>query len=442
LRQVCGSAAAWGFAGSLGRFGMVNALAQSSTPNYKALVCIFLFGGNDGNNLIVPMSSYSSYAGIRGPLALAQNTLLQAAAVTGGATYGFHPNLPGLQQLFTSKKLAIVANVGTLVKFLSRDQYQQGSVPVPFNLFSHADQQTEWQTGIPASGARSGWGGRVADAISFMNLPATFPTGLSVAGNSSFLNGVTTVPTALIPGSNPGLAGSTGSTAANARDASFQQLLTFNSGLTLVQSANAVTTEGLNVANVLKSVLSGNNTLTTVFPNSTLGQELQQVASIIKVRAALNMNRQVFFVSLGGFDTHTNQIADQGALFTDLSASLLAFYNATVELGVDQQVTTFTESDFGRTFQPSSGGGSDHAWGSHHLVMGSAVKGGDVYGSFPEFALGSPNDADNRGVWIPTTALDQFGATLAAWFGLGMTDLNTVFPDLANYTPTTNLGFV
>jgi len=182
--------------------------------------------------------------------------------------------------------------------------------------------------------------------------------------------------------------------------------------------------------------------LTTVFPNSTLGQELQQVASIIKVRAALNMNRQVFFVSLGGFDTHTNQIADQGALFTDLSASLLAFYNATVELGVDQQVTTFTESDFGRTFQPSSGGGSDHAWGSHHLVMGSAVKGGDVYGSFPEFALGSPNDADNRGVWIPTTALDQFGATLAAWFGLGMTDLNTVFPDLANYTPTTNLGFV
>ena len=430
------------------RFGMVNALAQSTTPNYKALVCIFLFGGNDGNNLIVPLNAYTAYAKARSLLALPQNTLLPVAAATGNVPYGLHPNLTGIQQLFNLKKAAIVANVGTLVQSLTRDAYQnpKPGVLIPYNLFSHSDQQTEWQTGIPKAGAPSGWGGRVADAVAFMNAPSTFPTALSVAGNSTFLNGVTTSPTTLIPGNVPGLAGDNGSNEAAARDAAFQQLLTFDTGLKLVQSASGITSEGLRVANVLQSVLGNTAALQTAFPNTSIGQELQQVAQIIKARSELNMTRQVFFVSLGGFDTHTNQLGDQGDLFTQLGDALLAFYNATVELGVDQQVTAFTESDFGRTFQPGSGGttatvGSDHAWASNHIVVGGAVKGGNVYGTFPDFTLGGLNDADNRGVWIPGIALDQYGATIASWFGVQQASMATVFPDLANFG-TTNLGFV
>ena len=193
-----------------------------------------------------------------------------------------------------------------------------------------------------------------------------------------------------------------------------------------------------------------NLTLKTVFPNTSIGQELLQVAQIIKARTELNMHRQVFFVSLGGFDTHTDQLATQADLFTQLSDALLAFYNATVELTVDSQVTTFTESDFSRTFQPGSGGstatvGSDHAWASNHLVIGGAVKGGDVYGAFPDFTLGGQSDTDNRGVWIPSVALDQYGATIAQWFGVPAGNMSAIFPDLGNFASTqfgTNLGFV
>jgi uncharacterized protein (DUF1501 family) len=432
---------------------MVNALAQTPpASDYKALVCVFLFGGNDGNNLIVPLNAYAKYAAARTLLALPQNTLLPVTAATGNAPYGFHPNLTGIQTLFTQKKAAVVANVGTLIQTLSRPTYLNpppGTL-IPYNLFSHSDQQTEWQTGIPKAGAPSGWGGRVADAVAFMNAPSTFPTGLSVAGNNTYLNGVTTQPTTLIPGNVPGLAGDNGSTAAAARDTAFQQLLTFDTGLQLVQSASNVTSEGLRVAGVLKSVLNNSLTLKTVFPNTSIGQELLQVAQIIKARTELNMHRQVFFVSLGGFDTHTDQLATQADLFTQLSDALLAFYNATVELTVDSQVTTFTESDFSRTFQPGSGGstatvGSDHAWASNHLVIGGAVKGGDVYGAFPDFTLGGQSDTDNRGVWIPSVALDQYGATIAQWFGVPAGNMSAIFPDLGNFASTqfgTNLGFV
>jgi len=442
LRAAFQSTAAAGMAGTLSRLGLVNAYAQSSTPNYRALVCVFLFGGNDGNNLIVPLAAYNAYSTIRGSIALAQNVLLPVAAATGGAAYGFHPNLPGIQQLFTQKKAAVVANMGTLVTPVTRAQYLAGNVPVPYNLYSHSDQQTEWQTGIPSAGGSSGWGGRIADLLSGMNSPSTFPAGLSVAGGNTYLNGVTTAPTTLVPGSKPGLSGSNGTTEANARDAAFNQLLTFSSGMRLVAAANAVTQEGLKVASILKSVLANASALQTQFPGTSLGQQLQQVAAIIKARTDLQMNRQIFFCSLGGFDTHNNQIADQGSLFTQVSDALLAFYSATVELGVDQQVAAFTESDFGRTFQPSAGGGSDHAWGSHHLVIGGAVKGGDVYGAFPDFTLGGANDADNRGVWIPTTSLDQYGATLASWFGVQQSYLNSIFPNIGNFAVKPNLGFV
>jgi uncharacterized protein (DUF1501 family) len=419
----------------------MNAMAQT-TSNYKALVCVFLFGGNDSNNLIVPNSTagYQQYSKVRSNLALPQNQLLPVTATTGNTPYGFHPRFTELQQLFTQKKLAVVANVGTLVRPLTRAQYRSGAA-VPSNLFSHSDQQSEWQTAVPQGNGKTGWGGRLADAVAVLNPPNGFPTAVSVAGNSMFVNGQSTTPTAIQPGSTSSLSGSDGSAAANARDAAFSQILALDQGITLMAAAGQITRRGLDIAQVLKSVLSGNTSITTPFPNTSLGQELLQVAKVIQARSALGLNRQIFFCSLGGFDTHTNQLPDQDNLFLQLSQALGAFYSATVELGVAPQVTTFTESDFGRTFQPSSGAGTDHAWGSHHLVMGGSVTGGDVYGSFPALALGGPDDAIDRGVWIPSTALDQYGATLASWFGLDAASLPTIFPNLANFTKA-NLGFV
>ena len=197
----------------------------------------------------------------------------------------------------------------------------------------------------------------------------------------------------------------------------------------------------IRIAEEIDSASASGSNLTTPFPSTTLGRQLEQVAKIIKVKSALGIKRQIFFCSLDGFDHHTNQLADQNRLLADLNAALGAFYDATIELGVSDSVTTFTESEFGRTLQGSAGVGSDHGWGSHHIVLGGAVKGGDLYGRFPTLALGGPDDTASRGVWIPTTSLDQYGATLASWLGVTASGLATVFRNLSNFTPA-NLGFL
>ena len=220
-----------------------------------------------------------------------------------------------------------------------------------------------------------------------------------------------------------------------ARLSALQSLLTFDNGVSLVQASNAIASSGLNQATVLNQALAGGKALTTVFPNTSLGTQLAQVAKIINVRGQLGMRRQIFFAYLGGFDTHDLELNDQGTGLAQVSQAMKAFYDATVEMGTADQVVTFTESDFGRTLQPSGGStlGTDHAWGSHHFVMGGAVKGGDIYGTFPTLELSGPDDANNRGVWIPTTSLDQYGGSLATWFGVDSSKLGTVFPNLANF---------
>ena len=420
-------------AAPLARLSRLSAAAGGT--DYKAMVCIFLFGGNDANNLIVPMSTqgYADYAKARSSvLTLSQSALLPVTTATGASPYGFHPQLTAFQQLFVQKKLAVVANVGTLVRPITAAQYKQGNVPTPTNLFSHSDQQTQWQIAPSNNSQRTGWGGRAADILLVLNGGSSFPAGVSTAGNSLFLTGQNSMP-ATVTNGGLGLASSDGSDAGNARDRAFQQILSFSTGMTLMQRTADITNDGIRVGQELNATLSSSTPLTTVFPNSGLGDQLSQVAKIIKVRATLGVNRQIFFVSQGGYDTHTDQIASQNGLYSELSAAMLAFYNATQELGVANQVTTFTESEFGRTFQPSSGAGSDHAWGSHHAVMGGAVKGGDLYGTFPTLRLGGPDDVSDRGVWAPTTALDQYGATLASWFGVADAQLTTVFPNLVNF---------
>ena len=428
--------------GCLGRFSRLYA-AASETNDYRALVCIFMLGGNDGNNLIVPIKtekqSYSDYIRVRGTIAgLPQNSLGVIATANGKEMYGLHARLDRLRDLYSRGKLAVVANVGTLVRPISREQYQQGAA-VPLNLFSHSDQQQQWQMASMPGAPHNGWAGRAADLVSIRSAPSRFPIGVSTAGNSLFLTGE--LPEVSIINGQLGLDGSDGSIAENARDAAFQQIVKFPTGMALIQKANQVTADGLNAAKELNGALSAGSSLKTPFPSTSLGKQLQQVARVMNVRKELGAERQIFYVAIGDFDTHTDSMRRQDVLLADMAASMSAFYDATLEMQIERQVVTFTESEFGRTLQPSSGAGTDHAWGSHHLVMGGAVKAADVCGAFPVLALQGPEDVTGRGVWVPTISLDQYGATLASWFGVADDSLTKVFPNLGNFSPR-KLAFV
>jgi uncharacterized protein (DUF1501 family) len=435
----CASLAAAGNILGLRPFGALNALAQSS-GGYKALVCVFLFGGNDANNTLIPFDTtgYGKYSSLRGDLALAQNTLLP---LTPAPNFALHPSLPDIQTLFNSNTAAFVANVGTLVQPLTRAQYQAGQT-APTNLFSHPDQQLEWQNAAQSAATPTGWAGRMADVLgASYNQGAAIPMITSVAGDTLFCNGSSTTPVSVSPG-NLGEASCSEGSECSARQLTAQALLTLDTGISLVQADDSITTNAYAYAKTLADAVQSITPLKTVFPaNNGLGAQLQQIAQIIQVRSALNVQRQIFFAGIGNFDTHAGQLSLQSSLLAEISPALAAFYNATVELGVASEVTTFTMSDFSRTFQPNSNNGSDHAWGSHHIVIGGAVKGGQIYGTYPTLALAGPDDSDSNGRWVPTTASSQYAATLAQWFGVSAGELPTVLPSIGNFS-TNNLGFV
>jgi uncharacterized protein (DUF1501 family) len=424
-------------------FGLLPAMAQSA-GNYRALVCVFLFGGNDSNNTVVPMddASFQAYTSIRGSLALTSSELTQTVLSVSNAPYAFHGKLAEVASMFSSKELAVVANAGSLVQPLTRVQYQAAQAPIPLNLFSHADQQLQWQTSIAQGNSPTGWAGRVADYLASQKINASnFPAFLSVAGNTLEGQGAATQPVAIAPGQTLTLKGFSSSAPSQARLNALTTLLTSDNGLSLAQAANNTMANSITDAAALEAALAKATALKTQFPSTSLGSQLQQVAQIIQVQPYLGMSRQIFFCSLGGFDTHAGELETHNNLYPQLSQALAAFYAATQELGVANNVTTFTESDFSRTFQPTTTDGSDHAWGSHHLVLGGAVQGGQIYGQFPQFELGGPNDTDTRGRWIPTTSIDQYGATLCSWFGIPDSALATIFPNLANFG-SQKLGFL
>ena len=459
IRTGCAALGAAAFSAGLKQFGLVSALAaERAVGDYRALVCVFLAGGNDGNNTIVPLDAtgYAAYSGVRSSsqLALDSGTLLSVTPTSIGTPFGLHPSLTELQTLFaTDKKLAVVANVGPLVQPLAKADYQSGA-PRPYQLFSHSDQVAQWQTSRSDARVHAGWGGRTGDLTMSFNDGSAFPIVTSVAGQQVFGIGLDFRQLAINPAPTPLnqvliLSGFSGSAESTARRTAMDEIRTFDTDVTMVAAASDATSQAITIG----QSLSTDPILATVFPASKLGNQLKQVAKVISWNKSTGgLRRQIFFCQLGGFDTHQNQLTNQADLLTDLSQSMKAFYDATVELGLAESVTTFTLSDFGRTLQPSGSGagsvGSDHGWGNHQFVLGGAVAGGDLYGVagtngtvFPTLQLGGPDDTDNRGRWIPTCSVEQYAGTLATWFGLAAGDLATAFPLIGNFSPT-GLGFL
>jgi len=485
------------------------AMAQTPSVDYKALVCIFLSGGNDSNNLFIPTdpSEYASYASIRTPVLAIPNTdgglataLALNALSSDGHTYGLHPACRELQGMFNgtpmavngntnSGKLAALFNAGTLVYPLTKAQYNSGSVARPPQLFSHSDQVTQWQTSIPDRAPTTGWGGRCADLLDTMNPrngnAAALSLAISLAGANTFevggivqqysvsTNGVVALS---LPGPSP-----------SARQAAFNSILGIDElqSNMLVQNYALALDHSLATGSSLSTALNNSPLLASYFNvaanfpsivvpnggptinNSSLMLQLKMVAKIIDAgyrsaeQGGLGMKRQIFFCQVGGYDTHTGQTNNAGAgtptpaqvilgsqanLLAELSQSMNAFQAAMHKISVqygdadfEKRVTSFTNSDFGRTF-PSNALGSDHGWGSHHIIMGGAVNGQRTFGTWPTLAVGGPDDT-STGRWIPTTSVDQFAATLAKWFGVDNTKMSTVFPNLGRFA-TPDLGFM
>lgn len=476
-----------------GHFGMMSVMAQkmddrtsdtSTAPtDYRALVCIFLQGGNDGNNMVIPIhsdaniSNYAGYAAARQPqgLAIAQNQLLPIEVPRlGGLTYGLHQSLGpsaaqgginnGIYELWAQGRLAIVTNVGSLVRPMMRAQYIANTVQKPFQLFSHSDQVQQQQSARSDTRAYTGWGGRIADARNNLDNPgALVPMITSVAGTQIFTLGQASTPLAINGNAalnqTLGLAGNGTDSISTARITALHTLRTYDLDSTIVAAMSHITDQAVQASNAFRTFQE----VTTAFPNTSLGRQLKQVARVIKKRADLSIKRQVFFVQIGSFDSHTNQLASAGfgggqnGLLIQLGQAMRAFYDEMTAQGVQNNVTTFTLSDFGRTFNPTGTGvtvGSDHAWGNHLMVIGGAVNGGDFYGSarpdgtgnlYPTLVQGGPDDTDSgtvpRGRWIPTTSVDQYAATLARWFGVADSELPSVLPNIGNFT-TSNLGFM
>lgn len=413
-----------------------DARSNPTLTDYKALVCVYLFGGNDGNNLIVPTdtSRRTLYESIRGGLALTGSELLPEIGDANGNPYALHYGLTELNPLYQSGQLAVVLNMGLLEKPLTRAGYLAGQA-APTNLFSHSDQTMQAQTGMPTPNG-SGWGGRLLDLFGAGDTLA----GVSVSQPALFLQGVTAAGNVIPPGANLRLAGMNfwPQNQAAARREAVNQMLALDGGSTIRKTANKALADGLQLADTLEA---GNGPASNDmwFPGTSIGNQLKEVARLIKIRSAIGPGRQVFFCSMDGFDLHSSQDWTHWHLLSQLSQGLHAFHNAIGDADLTNQVTTFTQSEFGRTLQPS-GSGSDHAWGSHQFVLGGAVKGG-IYGALPVFELGGQDDANNRGVWIPTISTGQFGATLGKWFGASPAELASTFTNLGQFSAP-DIGFM
>jgi uncharacterized protein (DUF1501 family) len=478
-KGACAALTTTGIATTIRDLRLINAATAldlgGSTQDYKALVCIFLFGGNDGNNLFFPTDTtrYNQYVSYRGaayngttytgglalsppgtpdPITGRMATALNVANAPNGQTYAMNPDAPELATLFNGGKLALLANVGTLLGPISKSDYTNASAAnhkyIPPQLFSHSDQQLEWQTGLEDQPPKTGWGGRSADLLYTLNGSAKVSMNISLAGANTYETGNT------VNTYNVSTNGAVSLSVANSNDlAALQALLNQNHG-NLYQSAyGGVMNSAITNASLLNTAIAatvppptGTWNWNTAFTTSSLGTQLKMIARLIQAAPNLGHYRQIFFASAGGFDLHTNEGVsggNQGNLLADLSKNMNALYQATGQVGVQNSVVQFTASDFSRTFPVNGGLGADHGWGNNHLILGGPVSGGNMYGTFPDLTVGGANDT-STGRWIPTTGVEQYSATLANWFGVSDTNMTTVFPYITRWgtLPAPYLGFL
>jgi uncharacterized protein (DUF1501 family) len=419
--------------------------ASAQTGNdFKALVCINLSGGNDQSNTVVPNggAEYNAYAAARPTLALSKTQLLNLAPQGyNGQPLALHPSLSAIKPLFDQGRMALLANVGTLAAPITKAQWNNGrpTVAVPAQLTSHSDQTGAWQTGLPDRASETGWFGRIGDLTAAAYNPTSgVSIAMSMAGNNILQAGDSTIQYQLTTQGAVKVQALTGLYGSSVGANALYRLMADPRGALLENELTKVSSRAMNVESRVTNALSGVN-LGVVFPTTGIGKQLQMVARMIAAQSPLAQRRQLFFVQQGGYDFHDDLLTDQARLLQELGDAMAAFYAATAALGKAQSVTAFTTSEFGRALQ-HNGRGSDHGWGSHHFVMGGAVLGNRVYGSFPTVALGGPEDA-GQGRLIPSTSVDEYAATLARWFGVTDAMMPSVIPNIDRFA-TPNLGFL
>jgi len=451
-REFVKRASALSFAGAGAPFALnlaaIGAASAQTVPDYRAIVCLFFFGGNDHTNTIMPYdpTEHAAYVNARQSIAFAYDALTPTAtapvASQGGRPFAFHPALTAFKQYYDLGKLAVVANVGPLVVPTTLAQYRGRSVPLPPKLFSHNDQQSVWQANQPVGeGARLGWGGRMGDLLAAQNGQTIF-TCISASGNAVFMSGQEVIQYQV---------GANGSTAFNALSgnlyssstagAAYRRVITRSSAHLFESQLGQVVSRSIGANATLSASLPPASSFTLPVPaNNGLANQFNVVARIIAARGGLAANRQVFFVSAGGFDNHDFLINDHNLRMQAVNAAVNAFYQWLQQLQMENNVTLFTASDFGRTLT-SNGDGSDHGWGAHHFVLGGAVQGGTIYGTFPQVTFNTNEDV-GQGSLLPTTSVDQYAATLGRWLGVADDRMPEVLPNIGNFGASRYLGFL
>ena len=456
LLSVAGATAA-PFALNLMTLG--TAAAQTAPSDYKALICLFMQGGNDSHHMVLATdpSLYAAYTAIRktadtAQIALDPATLLPITLATAqpvSTNFALHPNMTGVQQLFAAKRAAFVANVGPLVAPLTKAQWTAHSVPVPRSLFSHNDQVSTWQASAP-EGTRTGWAGRMGDLLAAGNAKSTF-TCVSLSGSALILSGNSVVPFNVGPTGSVAVSGLSGSLFGVPAGASAYRTIITGARSHLFEKQIASVTNrslagqaelqaGMLPVSGVPSTTHYLNPNTGLMQDNSLATAFQTIARMIGGHTALGVRRQVFFVNLGSFDTHDGQNTRLADFYARIGHAMTYFDQTMTGLGLANNVTTFTASDFGRTLA-SNGDGTDHGWGSHHMVFGGAVKGGDMYGKFPPYVMNGDQDVGG-GRLLPTVSVEQYAGTMGRWFGLSDAEIGGVFPNYVNFGSGGLLGFV